>query len=432
MTVHEVASDLNTSWTILIAFLIYFMHGGFGFLEAGMCSDKNVVDALSHNLVILAVTIAVYWLVGFGLMFGNGNAFFGLTGFAPSLLPRDVSSFHSIADEAVPLVVVFAFVTSFSDTPATLIAGAGAERIRFSAVVVLSALISGLIYPVIGHWVLGGGWLANLSRPIFDTGAGMVHLAGGCCALAVALFLGPRGWRFRSDESRHALAVSSMPMVFLGAFILWLGFFAFNAGFAMYASRSVGLVVTNTALAGAFGTVVTLAGITVLTGNAQLRASIVGLLTANVAITSCSSIVAPWAAAAIGVLAGLATLASIRLWITLKIDDPTEYLTMNLTGGFLGILAVGVFADPEIFLEYSVSPLPRPGLLYGQVDQLLTQILGAVVIVAFSLGLCSVFCAALARANLLRVPPDEERSGSDVVTHGEKASGREDEREQEP
>ena len=426
----EVPSDLqvNTVWTITAAMLVYFMHGGFGFFEAGMCRSKDTVDTLSHNLLILAVTIPAYWLIGFGLMFGQGNGFIGHTGFALQLL-GEMEDFPSLANHLVPLAAAFAFVMSFADTPATLIAGSGAERIRFSAVMLLTLLISGVLFPVVGHWIMGEGWLARRSVPVYDTGSGMVHLCGGCCALAVAMMLGPRIDRFRHKYSTETwkseaipYQVSSMPLVFLGAFILWLGFFGFNAGFAMKASQSVGLVIVNTALAGAFGTVAAMAGVQLWTGKARLRTAIVGLLAANVAVTSSASVVAPWAAAVIGTAAGLITVVSIPLWARLGLDDPTEYLTMNLVGGVLGMISVGLFASPEIMAKYPTQPSPQTGLFYGGGSgQLLSQLVAIGAIFGFIFPFVLAACKILHTAGWLRVKPEEERKGSDLATHGEEA-----------
>lgn len=401
--------------------------GVFGFFEAGMCREKNTVDTLSHNLIILVATFVIFWFVGFGLMYGNGNPLIGLSGFGTELL--NSNSFDILTKKAVPLAVAFAFAMSFADTPATLIAGSGAERIRFAAITVFTVLISGFIFPIVGHWIVGGGWLANLITPMYDTGAGFIHLCGGACALAVTLLLGPRMKRFKGEET-GAFAVSSMPLVFLGAFIIWLGFFGFNAGFAMSVSKSVGLVIANTALAGGAGAVTTMMGSWALTGKAELRATIVGLLTANVAITSSCSIVMPWAAAIIGVLAGAVTLSSMRFWVWLKIDDPTEYLTMNLVGGFMGVIAVGVFASPEILQAYGGTSLPKVGLIYGAADQLLTQLLGAGAIFTFALTGTAIAGFALRSADLLRVPRDIEEEGADESTHGEKAKSEDEEAEE--
>ena len=415
--------ESNIVWTITAALLVYFMHGGFGFYEAGMCRSKNTVDTLSHNLLILAVTVLVYWAAGFGLMFGPGNGFAGLSGFCTNLL-TDVAAFPGIASHPVPLAVAFAFAMSFADTPATLIAGTGAERIRFSAVLLLTVLISGILFPIVGHWTLGGGWLAKLNVPIYDTGSGAVHLCGGCCALAVAVVLGPRLERQHADmeKSKEREQVSSMPLVFLGAFIMWLGFFGFNAGLSMTVNPSIGLVVVNSALGGAAGAVTGMAGAQLLTGKARLRTAIVGLLTANVAVTSPSAVVEPWAAVLIGCVAGFVAAASISIWAWLRIDDPTEYLTMNLVGGSLGLLAVGLLASPKILSAYEVRPTPRSGLFYGGGwSQSLSQLLGWVAIVGFVLPSALAACLLLRAVGGLRSSASEEERGSDKSTHGERA-----------
>jgi len=424
---HSLGIQIDSVWTIAAALLVYFMHGGFGFYEAGMCRSKNTVDTLSHNLMILAVTIVAYWASGFGLMFGHGNGFIGLSGLAPELLdgPGD---YPALAARTVPIAVSFAFAMSFADTPATLIAGSGAERIRFSAVMLLTLLVSGFIFPVVAHWVAGGGWLEHLPAPVYDTGSGIVHLCGGCCAFSVAWMLGPRAGRFppksrlkERTKLEHPFPVSSMPLVFLGAFILWLGFFGFNAGYAMMASRSIGLVVANTAIGGAFGTVTAMIGVRLLTGKAPLRAAVVGLLTANVAVTSPCGVVEPWAAAAIGAMAGLLTVASISFWARMRIDDPTEYLTMNLVGGVLGVISVGLFASPAIVSHYPTSPRPLAGLVYGGGEQLLSQIETAGAIIAFVVPMALGACWMLGSLGWLRVDPEEEREGSDIATHDEEA-----------
>lgn len=431
----QLSHSLNAVWTLAAAIFVYLMHAGFGFYEAGMCRRKNTVDTLSHNLIILAIAIVTFWVLGFGVLFGNGNTFMGLTGFAPNMELASDHLYHALSSKPVALAVAFAFAMSFSDTSATLIAGAGAERIKFIAVTTLAVLICGFVFPVAGHWAIGGGWLTKLATPFYDTGSGFIHLAGGACSLAVILMLGPREGRF--DEDDDAIEPSSMPLVFLGAFILWMGFLGFNAGLAMEASKAVGLVILNTVLAGGFGTVVAMGGAWILTGKAHLRTAIVGLLAANVAVTSPSAIVEPWAAATIGVAAGLATLASMRLWAWLHIDDPTEYLTMNLVGGVLGLAAVGLFASPRIVREYDISSAPEPGVFYGGgTEQLWTQLMAAGAIAAFSLSITLLACLALRSVGWLRVSAEEEEEGSDLETHGEHAEEEEqsgeDEKESAP
>ena len=425
MTAPNLTADINTVWTLSMAALVFFMHAGFGFYEAGMCREKNTVDTLAHNLTILAITLGFYWLIGFGLMYGKGNGFSGAVGFAPTLVPSEAPQFPTLATKPVPLIAAFAFALSFADTPATLIAGSGAERIRFSAVVLLAMLISTVIFPLVGHWNAGGGWFTSLTPPVYDTGSGMIQLCGGGCALAVALILGPRRGVKRHIWGEPDYEISSMPMVFLGTFVLWLGFLGFNAGYALRISGATGLVIINTLIASGFGALSALTGAWVLTGKARLRTALVGVLTASVAITSPSAIVAPWAAAVIGALSGAMTVGSIRFWSRAGIDDPTEYLTMNVFGGILGLLAVGLFASPAILQAYPPDTPLGPGLFYGGGwGQTASEAIAAGTIVAFAFALCAIACIGLRALNLLRVTPEEECEGSDVATHGEHAEQR--------
>ena len=403
------------------------MHAGFGFYEAGMCRAKNTVDTLSHNLMILAVTVVVYWLAGFALMFGEGNGWIGWAGFAPRLL-GGIDGYPGLAPRVVPVAVAFAFCLSFADTPATLIAGTGAERIRFAAVMTLTVLISGVIFPVVGRWTIGGGWMMTLATPLYDTGSGSIQFCGGCCALAVSLRLGPRTEaaraKGRADRRGGPDEPSSMPLIFLGAFILWLGFLGFNAGFSMVAAKSAGLVIVNTTLGGCSGAVAGMAGSWLLTGKLHLRTAIVALLTANVAVTSPSAVVEPWAAALIGAVAGLVTAAGLPARVRLGLDDPTEYLVMNLAGGLIGLASVGLFASPGLVADYPITPKPAAGLFYGGGwAQLLVQLSAAVAIAAFVLPGIWLAASALHRFGLLRVDAEEERQGSDLASHDERAYG---------
>ncbi|HET6431165.1 hypothetical protein [Dyella sp.] len=419
----SIATD--TAWTALTAVLLMFMHAGFGFYEAGMCRYKNAVDTLAHNLVILAITLVVFWAAGFALGFGNGHPLMGLVGFFPDLDDAGWSSFRALQEgRHVPLAVAFAFALSLADTPATLIAGTGAERIRLGAVIVLTLLMSTLMFPVAAHWVVGGGWLARRGTPMVDTGSGFVHLTGGFSALAVALALGPRRGRFAPGRRvTDPIPPHAMPMVFLGVFILWLGFFAYNAGFAMTVNGSIGLVIANTALAGGFGSVTAMACAYGASrgGYARLRPTMVGLLTANVAITAAPAVVAPWAAACIGTLAGAAAVGSMSLWARLRVDDPTEYLTMNLVGGALGLLTTGLFASPAIARRSHEAEVPAAGLIYGSGELLLSQCIGALAIGAFAFTTVGLASLALRRKGKLRAPPREEDQGADRSTHGEAA-----------
>ena len=421
---------VDTLWTLTAALLVFLMHAGFGFFEAGMCREKNVVDALSHNVIILVVTIVIYWLIGFGFMFGAGNGIAGLSGFAPALTPDQLRNFPALAGKSVPLVASFAFALSFADTPATLIAGTGAERIRLFAVLVLATVISGLVFPLCGRWAIGDGWLRTAFPSFYDAGSVMIHFAGGSCALAVGLLLGPRRERFTGKKPDDAFAPSSLPMVFLGAFILWLGFIAFNAGLQMHLSAASALIAANVLIGSSTGALTALAGSWLATGKAQLRSVIVGLLTTNVAITTPCGVVEPWAAAVIGVISGGLAILSIRAFAALRIDDPTEYLTMNLVGGLIGALAAGLFASPTVLSGFHSAPAFEAGLAAGRLRQIGVELVGVVAIGLMAFVSTLLVCLALRSGRLLRVSAAEEQEGADVGTHGEHSQGAEGEREE--
>lgn len=415
-------ATINTVWTLTAALWIYLMHGGFGFFEAGMTRRESSVTTLAHNLMVLAVTVLVYWAVGFAVMYGDGPSWIGTHGFFPTLYGQTADAgFAGLRSKPVPLVVAFAFSLSFSDTPATLVAGSGAERLRLSAFMLLTVVIGALLFPLVGRAVWGGGVLARLPTPFYDSGAATIQFCGGLCALVTCRLLGPRNGRFGPDGSSKPLPSSSMPLVFLGAFILWLGFLGFNAGLSMTAGISTGLIIVNTVIGTAAGATAALVSVWLFQGKGSLRAAVMGMLTAAVAVTSIAAIVEPWAAVVTGLITGLAAPYAIAAVAWLQLDDPTEYITMNVVGGVLGTLAVGVFASPEVARRFGATALPSPGLLYGGTAQLLSQLMGLAMIVTIMVPPVLLIVSLLNRAGLLRVSAKEERQGSDRASHGENA-----------
>lgn len=412
---------LDTVWTTVMALCVYLMHGGFGFFEAGMTRRRSTVTTLTHNLVVLVVTAMVYWAFGFAFMFGDGPAFIGLHGFAPSLLPETAGAFAPLASRPVPLAVAFAFSLAYADTPATLVAGSGAERLKLSGFMLLTLLISGVLFPLAGRAVWGNGILARLPVPFYDSGAATLQLVGGLCALVTCWKLGPREGRFDPDGTPNRMAASSMPLVFLGVFILWAGFLAFNVGFAMHVTTAVALILANSVLGGMAGGFVSLFTVWLLRGKGSLRAALIGMLAATVAVTSMVAIAEPWAMVVTGAVVGALTPVSIHLVTRLGLDDPTEYLTMNVVGGAIGTLAVGVFADPTVARRFGATPVPHPGILHGGVDQMLGQVVGFAAIVVLIVPAMVLAVYLLQRAGLLRVSARDERAGSDIASHGERA-----------
>lgn len=412
---------LNSVWTLGAALFLYLMHGGFGFFEAGMTRRESTVTTLAHNLMVLAVTVLVYWAVGFAVMYGDGSSWIGMHGFFPTLLGDSAAGFEGLRARPVPLVVAFALALSFADTPATLVAGSGAERLRLSAFMTLTVLIGGLLFPLVGRAVWAGGVLARLPVPFYDSGAATVQLCGGLCALVTCRLLGPRAGRFNADGSANRLPSSSMPLVFLGAFILWMGFLGFNAGLSMTAGPSMALVLVNTVMGTAAGATAALASVWLLRGKGSLRAAINGMLTAAVAVTSISAVAEPWAAVVTGLVAGIVSPLAIAGVAWLQLDDPTEYLTMNVVGGVLGTLAVGIFASPEVARRFGAAMQPVAGLVYGGWGQLASQLVGLAVITTLVVPPVLVVVATLRRFDLLRISAEEERHGSDRSSHGENA-----------
>lgn len=417
--VDQHAYDLNMVWTLTAALCVYVMHGGFGFFEAGMTRRESTVTTLTHNLMVLAVTAVVYWAVGFGVMYGAGPALAGTHGYFPTLLDASMGNYPALTAKPVPLVAAFAFAMAFSDTPATLVAGAAAERLKLSGFMILTALIGSLFFPLVGRAVWGGGILSTMAVPFYDAGAATIQLCGGLFAGVVCWRLGPRAGRFNADGTANRMPSSSMPLVFLGVFILWMGFIAFNAGGAMSVTPSIALVIVDTAVGSLAGAAVALVSVWVQRGKGSLRAALMGLLTASVAVTSISAVVEPWAAVLTGLVAGALTPPCISLVARLGLDDPTEYLTMNVFGGVWGTLAVGIFASPMVASRVGTRPMPQPGLWYGGMDQMVSQLVGLAAITAFVVPVMLASVLVLERVGMLRVSPEEERVGSDEYSHGE-------------
>lgn len=412
---------LDTTWTVLAALCVYLMHGGFGFFEAGMTRRRNTVTTLTHNLMVLAVTALVYWAVGFALMYGEGGMLMGTHGFFPTLLPDTAAQYPQLLDKPVPLVVAFAFALSYADTPATLVAGAGAERLKLSGFMVLTVVIGAFVFPLVGRAAWAGGVLARMAVPFFDNGSAVIQLAGGLCALVVCALLGPRQGRFNPDGSANRMPSSSLPLVFLGVFILWMGFLAFSAGAMMEVRPAIALVLVNIVLASLAAAPLALVVAAATRGKASLRTALMGMLTASVAVASVSPVVEPWAALVTGLVAGAITPPSIELVTRLGLDDPTEYLTMNVVGGVWGTLAVGLFASPSVGQRFGWKPLPHAGLWYGGSDQMVSQLIGLAAIAGFVVPVMLLATLVVRRLGMLRVGPEEEAKGSDIASSGEEA-----------
>ncbi|HZD60028.1 MAG TPA: ammonium transporter, partial [Anaerolineae bacterium] len=381
--------QLDTIWTIIAAFLVFFMQAGFALLESGLTRAKNAGNILMKNMLDFGIASIAYWVVGFALMFGTGTALYGASGWFVNVASDQVDKvFASLSWTSVPLMAKWLFQMVFAGTAATIVSGAMAERTKFSSYLIYSAIITGFIYPIVGHWIWGGGWLGSMGFQDF-AGSTVVHSVGGWAALAGVLILGPRLGKYGKNGEVNPIPGHSMPLAILGVFVLWFGWFGFNPGSTMGAA---GLtfpeiaVVTNLAAAAAAITGMITAWVVVGKPDVSLTggAAIAGL----VAITAPSGFVENWAAVAIGALAGSIYVFSVLFFDRIKIDDPVGAISAHGVLGVFGTLSCGIFTSPRLA---EVTGVGKAGLIYtGKFDQLFTQGIGAIATFGF------VFTASLA------------------------------------
>ena len=327
-------SDVNNLWTLVAAALVFFMQAGFAMVETGFTRSKNAGNIIMKNLMDFSIGTPLYWLAGFGIMFGTQSAIFGgidlfTTGDYTAILPNGVSLFTFMI-----------FQTVFCATAATIVSGAMAERTKFSAYCVYSAMISLIIYPVSGHWIWGGGWLAGLGFHDF-AGSTAVHMVGGLAALIGAIILGPRIGKYDKDGKSKAIPGHSITLGALGVFILWFCWFGFNGGSTVSmtngAAEVAGLVFVNTNLAAACATVAVMLITWIRYKKPDVSMTLNGSLAGLVAITAGCDAVSPMGAAIIGVLAGFVVVFGIEfVEILVNVDR-----IWRLFGNFLGNFVIG-------------------------------------------------------------------------------------------
>lgn len=421
----------NTVWTLIAGMLVFFMNLGFATLETGLCRRKNAVNILTKNFIVFAISSAAFWILGFGLMFGGATGadgkvvatpYIGWTGFMPSLAQGTADLFPGLSWANVAESVKFFFQLVFAGTAATIVSGAVAERIKFGTFMVFSFLLVCLIYPIQGHWIWGGGWLATLSTPFHDfAGSGVVHSCGGWAALAGVLILGPRIGKFVNGKV-VPIPGHSMALAAIGTFVLWLGWFGFNPGSTMTASVQIGHIAVTTNTAAAFGALAATLVSWAVIGKPDLSMILNGCLAGLVAITAPCAVVSVGASAIIGLVAGVLVVFSVLFWDKVKVDDPVGALSVHLANGTWGLLAVGLFACPEVIKSYAMEAYSKPGLFYGGgTDQLVTQVIGILAIGVFVFLGSLIIWLILKAVMGLRVSEQEEIEGLDVGEHGMEA-----------
>jgi len=411
----DVQTVLDNIWVLIAAFLVIFMNAGFGMLETGFCRQKNAVNILTKNLIVFALATLSFWFIGFSFMFGAGAGFIGwgnvFLGGAPELY--GLSSEGGLTKDTF-----FLFQAAFAGTAATIVSGAVAERVKFIDFILFSLLLTGISYPITGHWVWSGdGWLGGMGFHDF-AGSTVVHSVGGWAALMGAAFLGPRIGKYQ-DGQTNALPGHNLSIATLGCLILWIGWFGFNPGSELAADLAVPYIAVTTNIAAAAGGVAATFTSWVLNGKPDLSMTINGILAGLVGITAGCYVVGYAGAFWIGLIAGIIVVLSVSFFDSIKIDDPVGAISVHLVCGAWGTLAVGLFANPNNFTQGGEG---IAGLFYGGgLAQLGLQILGILSIGLFTVVVTSIFWSILKATLGIRVSPEEEMKGLDIGEHGMEA-----------
>ncbi|MFW5986376.1 MAG: ammonium transporter [Halanaerobiales bacterium] len=396
-TAESNAIAINTIWTLLAAFLVFFMQAGFALVESGFTRAKNTGNIVMKNLMDFATGSLVYWAVGFALMFGVGNAFIGSKGFFLT------DSFSHLGLD-IPLAGFWIFQAVFAATAATIVSGAMAERTNFSGYLIYSVVISGFIYPVVGHWIWGGGWLSGM---VDFAGSTVVHSVGGWAALAGAIVLGPRIGKYNKDGSANALPGHNLLMAALGVFILWFGWFGFNPGSTVAGTDlSIASIAVTTNLAAAAGATMSMIASWIKYGKADVSMTLNGVLAGLVGITAGCASVSNTGAVMIGGIAGIIVIYAVEFFDHIHVDDPVGAIAVHGVCGAFGTAAVGFFALDG-------------GLFYGGGLSLLgTQLLGVISVFIWSFTLAYILFRIIDAVVGLRVSEEDELSGLDSSEHG--------------
>jgi Amt family ammonium transporter len=424
-TAEELTVALDTIWVLLTASLVFFMNLGFALVESGFCRAKNTVNILSKNFIVFAISSLAFYVFGWGLMFGNGSGFMGSEGLimvggadnSPATGDAYMGAYKSIAWTGVPLWAKFFFQLVFAGTAATIVSGSVAERIKYLSFIVFSFLLVGFVYPITGHWIWGGGWLATAGFWDF-AGSTVVHSVGGWAALAGILVLGPRLGKYGASGKVTPIPGHSMTSGVIGCFILWLGWFGFNPGSTMASDPNAISHVFMTTNTAAFMALLSATALSWLwDGKPDLGMSVNGCLAGLVAITAPCAFVTVSASLIIGLLAGLIVVCAVKLLDSLKIDDPVGAVPVHLFNGIFGTICVGLFAVDKI-----TGAATGNGLFNGGgMTLLIAQLKGIAAVGAYTLVISLVFWYAIKMTIGLRVTKEEEEEGLDIGEHGQVA-----------
>ena len=402
-------------WYLIGAALVFFMQAGFAMVETGFTRAKNAGNIIMKNLMDFCIGTVVFSLLGFGLMMGE-DALFGLIGIPNLDLFTNFKAF--IADPgngSFTGASTFVFNLVFCATAATIVSGSMAERTKFSAYCIYSAVISLVVYPIEAHWIWGGGWLAQLGFHDY-AGSTAIHMVGGIAALIGAIFLGPRLGKYTKDKDGkikvNAIPGHSIPLGALGAFILWFGWYGFNGAAATSVSELASIFMTTT-IAPAVATCTTLLFTWIKNGKPDVSMCINACLAGLVGITAGCAALDAIGATVVGIVSGILVVVVVELLdLKLHIDDPVGAVGVHCANGIWGTLAVGLLANPD-------APAGLNGLFYtGSFKQLGVQCLGIVSVAAYAVVMMTVCFLLIKKFHGLRVSKEEEIKGLDLTEHG--------------
>jgi len=411
-TVSSNSRAIDTVWTLVAAFLVFFMQPGFAMVEVGFTRAKNASNILMKNLMDFSIGSIAFWLIGFGIMFGADKlGLFGSDGF---FLTRANPS----TQEGLWQFAYWMFQTVFAATAATIVSGAMAERIKFPAYLIYSFFICALIYPVVGHWIWGGGWLDNKGMIDF-AGSTVVHSVGGWAALAGALLLGPRLGKYNRDKSSNAIPGHNIPLAALGVFILWFGWFGFNAGSTTSGTNlSIATIAVTTNLSAAAGAILAMFTAWIRFGKPNTSMTLNGALAGLVGITAPCASVSPLSAIIIGAVAGILVVLSVEfIDKVLHVDDPVGVISVHGVCGAWGTLSVGLFAQGAYGESSGVGAVN--GLFFGGgLSQFFIQLIGVVSVFIWVFGSALILFYIIKKAMGLRASDEEQLKGLDISEHG--------------
>lgn len=400
-----VVLNVGVLWLVISTGLVFLMQGGFLALEVGLSQKKNTVNIAVKNMTDIGLSLLLYWAIGYGLMYGASEG---------GIIGTD-SFFPDVGQGSADLAIAFAFQAAFASTAVTILSGAVTGRMKFTSYLIVAVLVSGIIYPVYGHWVWNGGWLAERGFTDF-AGSTVVHSVGGWVALAALMVIGARKGRFNEDGTVNDLPASSIPLALIGVIILWFGWFGFNGGSelawfsitdqgTLNATSAVPGIIANTALGGAAGLVGALGLGWFVTGHPSPGAVGNGALAGLVAVTANCHAIDATSAVVIGVIGGFVAIVAEQALYRFKIDDVVGAIPVHLAAGAWGTLAFGIFAG-ESYLNAG-----------SRGEQIFEQLVGIVAAGVWTFGVTYVALWSLNKVLPLRVSEEEEEAGLNLE-HG--------------